>query len=284
MIARWHWFLAPSLAISMVLLLASQFIFLRGSVYKDLRLGRQGPDLTLENYERFFTDEFYIDALWLTVRLSAIVAACTLACGFPVAYVIARMRSRWAMPLLALIVVTSFVTIVIKVLGLIILFASNGRINKWLVSSGILEQPFSILGNLTGVTIGLMHFTLGFAVLLLYGVIQTVPRSLEEAAHVHGANRWRVYRRVIVPLSLPGVIASALIIFNLSMGAFTSAALIGAGKIYTLPVLIQQTVLLQTKYGMAATLAAVLLAAGVIINIASLTLIGRTRAARRVIA
>ena len=106
----------------------------------------------------------------------------------------------------------------------------------------------------------------------------------QEAAHILGASRWRVFYRVVVPLSLPGVIASSLIVFNLSMGAFTSAALIGAGKILTLPVLIQRTVILDTKYAMGATLSAVLLIAGVLINLLSIFLVSRLRAARQVTA
>jgi len=75
--ARWHWVLMPSLALSLCLLLASQIAFLRGSFFRDLRLGRMGTDLTLANYERFFTDTLYVDSLLLTIRLSFTVALLT---------------------------------------------------------------------------------------------------------------------------------------------------------------------------------------------------------------
>jgi putative spermidine/putrescine transport system permease protein len=272
--------MAPSLAVSLLLLVASQAIFLRASLFKDLRLGRQGSELTLENYVRLFTDPFILGTLELTIRLSAIVVVLTLLLGYPVAYMIARMRSRWAMLLLATIVVTSFVTIVIKVLGLVIIFASNGNLNRFLMSIGLISEPYTILGRESGVVIGLMHFTMGFAVLLLYGVIQTIPRSLEEAAQIHGSGRIRVFWRIVLPMSLPGIVVTGLVVLNLCMGAFTSAALIGAGKVYTLPVLIQQTIIAQTRYGVGATLSAVLLVSGVLINLLSLYLISRLRTAR----
>jgi putative spermidine/putrescine transport system permease protein len=274
----------PPLALSLALLVASQASFLRGSFFKDLRLGRIGTDLTFQNYVTLFLDPFYRDSMWLTIQLSAIVTVLTLICGFPVAYMLARMRSRWSLVLLSGIVVTSFVTIVIKVLGLVIIFSANSKLNQTLLSLGLVSEPIAIVGRSSGVVIGLMHFTLGFAVLLLYGVLQTIPRSLEDAAHIHGANRYRVFARVIIPLSLPGVIVTALVVFNLCMGAFTSAALIGGGKIFTLPVLIQQSVVLETRYAMAAAISAILLATTLLINLISIMAVSRFRAARRVTA
>jgi putative spermidine/putrescine transport system permease protein len=273
--ARWHLVLVPSLLLSLFLLLSSQVAFLRGSFFKDLRLGRLGTDLTAENYIRFFTDSLYLDSLLLTVRLSATVALLTLLIGYPVAYILARMRSRWSLVLLAAIIAASFITIVIKVLGLIIIFSSGGSLNRFLMATGLVERPLTIMGSASGVVVGLMHFTMGFAVLLLYGVIRTIPRSLEEAAEIHGAPRWRVFLRVVVPLSLPGIVVTALIVFNLCMGAFTSAALIGGGKVFTLPVLIQQTVIMQTRYAMGATVSAVLMTVTLLINLLSVLVMAR---------
>lgn len=282
--ARWHFVLVPSLLLSMLLLVGSQFAFLRGSFFKDLRLGRLGTELTAENYARFFTDPLYLDSLLLTVRLSATVALLTLAIGYPVAYILARMRSRWSLVLLAAIIAASFITIVIKVLGLIIIFSSGGTLNRLLLATGLIAKPLTIMGQPSGVVVGLMHFTMGFAVLLLYGVVRTIPRSLEEAAEIHGAPRWRAFLRVVVPLSLPGIVVTFLIVFNLCMGAFTSAALIGGGKVFTLPVLIQQTVILQTRYAMGATVSAVLMVVTLLINALSVFLMSRFDRRRGVLA
>ena len=93
-----------------------------------------------------------------------------------------------------------------------------------------------------------------------------------------------MHMRVLLPLSLPGVTVGALMIFNMSMGAFTSAALLGGGRVFTLPVLIQRTVMMEVKYSMAGTLAAVLLVTVLLINLLAIFLIRRLRAARLVIA
>lgn len=276
----WNRFLLVPLSLSVALLVASQFVFLQGSLHADLGVGRLGEALTLTNYRKLFTDSFYFDSLWLTIKLSALTTIATVIVGLPVAYVLARMRSRWGPTLLATLIAASFVTIVIKVLGLNIIFASNGGLNRFLVGSGLRDTPLVLIGTVEGVAVGLMYFTLAFLVILLYSVILTIPRSLEEAAQNLGASRWRMHRRVILPLALPGIVASALIVFNLCMGAFTSAALIGAGRILTLPVLIQRTVIFDTKYAMGATLAVVLLVAGLAVNAISILVVGRMKSAR----
>lgn len=281
---RWEYFLIPSFVVSFVLTFASQYIFLERSFYVDLRLGRMGDEFTLANYLRFFSDPFYLDVLWVTVKVSALATVFTLAMAYPVAYAISRIRSSLAMLMLAGVVVSTFVTIVIKVYGLIIIFASNGLLNRGLMALGVTSEPYTVFGSEEGVVVGLMHFTIGFGVLVLYSVIQTIPRSYEEAAQVHGASRLRVYWRVIVPLTLPGVLVAGLTIFNMCMGAFTSAALLGGGRVFTLPVLIQRTVMMDVKYAMGATLAAVLFVAVLLINLLSIVAMRRSRIGRRVIA
>ena len=279
---RWWILLIPPLVVGFTLVAASQFIFLRVSFFEDLGLGRIGDEVVIENYVRFLTDGFYLKILWVTVKTSALAALSTLILGFPVAYLIARMRSSWSMFLLAGIVVSTFVTIVIKVYGLIVIFSADGLFNQTMLNLGLFNKPFSVFGNETGVVIGLMHFTLGFGVLLLYSIIQTIPSSLESAAQIHGASRWRVYYRVIIPLSLPGVTAMLLMVFNMCMGAFTSAALLGGGRVFTLPVMIQRIVMMDIKYSMGATIAAVLLFSVIVINILSIYLLRRLRAAHLV--
>jgi putative spermidine/putrescine transport system permease protein len=266
---RWWLLILPPLVFSVGLLAATQFLFIRVSFFKDLRFGRLDGILQFTNYVTFFTDTYYLQSLWLTVKISAVVAAIALVLAYPVAYVLARMRPQWASTLLALAVISAFITIVIKVLGLIIIFSADGPFNTALKHLGLISRSINLYGSFAGVVVGLLFYTLSFMILILFSVIQTIPRSLEDAAEIHGASRWRVMWRVILPLSLPGVVAGALIVFNLAMGAFTSAALLGGGRVLTLPVLIQQAVLVQTKYAMAGTMAAVLLVIVMLINVLS---------------
>lgn len=281
---RWILYLIPSFIVSFLLMAASQFVFLKGSFFVDIGLGRVSDEFTLSNYFRLISDTFYLNVVWVTVKVSGLATILTLLFGFPVAYTLGRMRSRWATVLIAGIVVSTFVTIVIKVYGLMIIFAADGWVNKALMGLGITQETYSVIGTEEGVVIGLMHFTLGFGTLLLYSVVRTIPINLEEAAQIHGAGRGTVYLRILLPLSLPGIIIGGLMIFNMCMGAFTSAALLGGGRIFTLPVLIQRSVMVDIKYSMAATLAAELLVAVILINLISVFLLRRLKSAKLVIA
>ena len=277
--ARWTLLLLPSFLVSMLLVLGPQLLFLRGSLYEDLGSGLLGTTLTAINYAYTVTDPFYRGSFALTVYVSALVVVASLVLAYPAGYILARMRSRLATYILALTVISAFVSIVIKVLGLFIIFGAEGPFNKVLLFLRVLDIPIHILGTNAGVVIGIMHYVLAFMILVLYSVIRTIPRELEEAAQVHGASRWRVFWRVVIPLSLPGVVATSLIVFNLSMGAFVSAALLGGGKVLTLPVVIQRTILLEGLYGMGGALSAVLLVSVLLINLLSVFFISRWRIA-----
>ncbi len=276
----WHVFLLPPLLVSLVLFVAPQVAFLRGSLFRNLGYGQFGSSLTLENYGTFFADGFYQSALALTAGLSLVDVLICLAIGFPIAYRLARSRSRWRSTWLTLLVAASLITVVIKALGMMILLSANGPINQAVLTLGLVRQPLRLLNNEVGVIFGLVHYTLPLVILILFSVVQTIPENLEEAARILGCAPWRGIVRVVLPLVVPGIVASGLMAFNLSMGAFTSTALLGGGNVLTLPILIQRKAVLEVDYPFAATISAVLLASGVLLNVIVLRMIvGRMRRA-----
>ncbi len=271
----WHVFLVPPLLVSLVLFVAPQVAFLRGSLFRNLGYGQFGSTLTFDNYRAFFGDGFYQSALALTAGLSLVDALICLAIGFPIAYRLARSRSRWRSAWLTVLIAASLITVVIKALGMMILLSANGPINQAVLALGLVHQPLRLLNNEVGTVLGLVHYTLPLVILILFSVVQTIPESLEEAARILGCSPWRGIVRVVLPLVLPGIVASSLMAFNLSMGAFTSTALLGGGNVLTLPILIQRKAVLEVDYPFAATISAVLLAAGVILNLVVLRMILR---------
>lgn len=275
--ARWELVLIPPAVLSAAVLVLSQAMFLRGSLHKDLGLGQLSPAVSLHNFSELLADSYYLQSLWLSFACSAVATGATTLIALPVAYILARMRSSWASVLLSAVIIASFVTIVIKVLGLLLIFSSDGPFNSTLRWLGLTGSPVTIIGTIPGVVLGLMYYTLGFAVLLFYSVIVTISRSLEEAAEIHGATRWGAIRQIVLPLCLPGLAAGALTVFNVSMGGFSSTALIGGGKVLTLPIIIQRTIIVETNYGQGAAVAVLLLCTVLAINIWSSLLLMRTR-------
>ncbi|MGD9944015.1 MAG: ABC transporter permease [Burkholderiaceae bacterium] len=279
---RWSLFLWPAVAISALLLVLPQAAFIIMSFHGDLGFGQVDDRFTLGNYLRILTDPFYLEAIWLTVYLSAITTVAGLLLGFPTAYALARLGGARASILLSLVVITSLVTIVIKVMGLKILLGSAGLLNGLLIYLGVISNPLQLVNNETGVVIGLIQYTLPILILMLYSGVQTIPANLEEAAAILGASKWSVFRKVIIPLSVPSLVAGALIAFNMSMGAFTSAVLLGGGRVRTLPVLIESKIIQSSEYGLGAALSTTLLLFVFALNVAvgGLVMRGRRRGPR----
>jgi putative spermidine/putrescine transport system permease protein len=266
------------LVLSFALFAFPQAYFIAGSFHPNLGYGRIGEEWTTENYVKVFTDPLYVGALFKTIVLSALSAAISLAVGLPVSYVIARMTSRWKAVLIGFMVAAMFITPVVKDLGLIILLSKNGLVNQAL---SIVTKPVLWLGSEAGVVVGLVHYTLPLIVLLLGTVISTVPRSLEDAAHVHGASRARVFFGVIIPIIKPGIIAATLMVFNLAMGAFTTPALLGGGRVLIFAILIQRSVILDVDYPFAASLSTILLVSVFCLNVLAGYLMARQTRLRR---
>jgi putative spermidine/putrescine transport system permease protein len=282
--ARWRRLLWPPLIASVLLFCLPQAAFIWLSFHRDLGLGRVAPEFSFGNYVTIVTDPFYLRSVGLTALLAVEATAIGLLIGFPTAYALARLGNWITKAALGLILTTSLITIVIKLMGLNILLGGSGLINAPLVAAGILASPLKLLDNEIGVVIGLVQYTLPLMILVLFGVVQTIPRHLEEAAEIHGATRAAIFLRVVLPLAAPGLVGGGLLAFNMSMGAFTSPVALGGGHVLTMPVLIQQKVIQDSDYAIGAALSTMLLvlvfAANVAIAFCAERLLGARRRTR----
>lgn len=259
--------LAAVLLASLAFFVVPQFVFVRLSFYRNLGMGQVGDWAGLGNYQRILTDRFTLGVIGRTVWLSAAAALGALVVSVPAAYWMTRLRSRWLGVLIVLLLISSFVSVVVKVLGLQMLLGSNGMVVALVRTLSLGAWSPALLYNDIGVAIGMVQYTLPLTMLVLFGVFQTIPASLEEAALIHGASDWRMFRRVLLPEAARGLLVATLVSFNMNMGAFTSAALLGGGKVLTVPVLVQRMITLDLDYPDAAALSVVLTLAVIAVNL-----------------
>lgn len=264
---RWDRFVWLPALVSLVFFVLPIATFLEVSLHRDTGLGLAAPEYSFANYKAIFSDIYYLRAIWRTTSLSVMATVIALALAAPTAFALSRASGRMASFWLNITLTTSLITVVIKLMGLNIIFGPSGPINELLRTLSIIDRPLQMVNNDIGVLVGLVQYSLPILILLLFGVAQTIPKSLEEAAEIYGASRATTFRRVVLPLMKGGLVSGGLIAFNMSMGAFTSAVVLGGGRVLFLPVLIQQHIIERAAYGMGAALAMVLLVFVLSINI-----------------
>jgi spermidine/putrescine transport system permease protein len=186
------------------------------------------PGFTLEHYARFF-DPLYLEVLQRTFVWSI---ACTVIClvlGYPVAYLIVR-GGRWRNILLFLVVLPFWTSFLVRTFAMIFLMRDTGLINNWLVKLGVIGQPLTILYTPFAVMAGLVYGFLPFMILPIYASLEKLDISLLEAAEVLGARPRARFRKVTLPLSMPGVVAGCLLVFIPALGSFLTSDLLGGAK------------------------------------------------------
>src|SRR5580700_4191677 len=185
---------------------------------------------SLDNYVKFFADSYYTDILWTTLRVAAL---CTLTClvmALPLAYVLARTQSRFKNVLIMLVVLPLFVGNAVRAAGWMTIFGSKGFLNVTLMQLGVVSEPMEIMFTESAVVAGIIAVNLPYMVLTLQSVIEGINRNVEEAAFSLGAGPMTMFRRVLLPLSLPGILAGTILTFILGMNAYATPVLLGGPK------------------------------------------------------
>jgi spermidine/putrescine transport system permease protein len=191
-------------------------------------------DLTLVNYRRFFTDEIYVPVLRQTVVLCLEVAGLCIAFGYPVAYFLSGLKGRKKYTLLMLLLVPLLMSYIIKMYAIRSILGGNGFLNRSLIALGIIDQPLTFfVFNLNAVLLTLSVLLLPFAILPIFLSLERIPRNLLEASADLGGSNRQTFLRLILPLSLPGVISAATFVFVLAIGDFLTPQMVGGQSGFT---------------------------------------------------
>ncbi|HCY87753.1 MAG TPA: spermidine/putrescine ABC transporter permease [Desulfobacteraceae bacterium] len=187
------------------------------------------PAFSLESYMAL-ADPVYLKIFGKSFAYAAMTTLLCLLVGFPFAFFLARTRKRWQKPLLLLVIIPFWTSSLIRTYALIIILKANGIINTWLRAAGIIKLPLEILYTDIAVYIGLVYTLLPFMILPLYASLEKLDFRLVEAAFDLGARPVQVFTRIILPLSLPGIMAGAIMVFLPAMGLFYVPDLLGGAK------------------------------------------------------
>jgi spermidine/putrescine transport system permease protein len=201
-------------------------------------LGRVVYQPTLDNYITIFTQSLYINAYWRSIWTSVLTTAICLLLGYPLALFIARSPQQWRMPLLMLILIPFWTNFLVRIYAWQIILANNGLLNGLLEFIGI--GRLSLINNEGATLIGLIYGELPFMVLPLYAAIDRFDFTLMEAAADLGASKVQAFLRIMLPMTMPGVVAGSVLVFIPTLGQFVVSELLGGAKVDYLGNLIQR--------------------------------------------
>jgi putative spermidine/putrescine transport system permease protein len=183
-----------------------------------------------DNYVKFFADPYYTGVLWTTLRVAALCTVVCLVMALPLAYVLARTQSRFKNVLIMLVVLPLFIGNAVRAAGWMTVFGAKGFLNVTLMQLGVITEPLQLMYTEGAVVVGIIAVNLPYMVLTLQSVIEGINRNVEEAAFSLGAGPVTMFRRVLLPLSLPGILAGTILTFILGMNAYATPVLLGGPK------------------------------------------------------
>jgi putative spermidine/putrescine transport system permease protein len=223
------------------------------------------PGFTLQHYAQIVQKTIYLRVLANTLEMAALVTVVALLAAYPVAFWLTRVPRRWLPPVVALILLPFWTSILVRMYAWIVILGRNGLVNRALLELHLIDRPIAILYTATAVVIGTVHVLLPFMIIPIYSAMVGVDRRLLQASEGLGASAAQTFWRVYLPLTLPGVLAGSVLVFIQALGFFITPAILGGGKFPTIATLIEQMINAFLDWELAAALVVVLLATAVTI-------------------
>ena len=235
--------------------------------------------LTLAHFEHFFATGLYSHVLFSTLRMAAVTAAVAALLGYPVALVMVRSNPMVMRVMTIIVIAPLIVSVVVRTYGwqLILANSRSGVLNWVLLSLGLIDRPIQILYTEAAVVIGSLHVFFPMMVLPLVSALAKIDPAIEDAARTLGATSWRVFCRVSLPLSLPGLAVGFTLVFSLTASSYVTPAILGGTGAQMLGNLIEQQIAAVYDWPFGATVAFILVMTVLAINLASTWFFERRR-------
>lgn len=263
--------LASPLALAMLLFFITPLLMLGVvSFYSDTAMTQWG---SLTNWAKTldgFGLTVLLDTLWLGVQVTAL----SLVLGFALAWSFLRMPAR-LQPLIIFIVMLPLLTsVVVRTFAWIVILGRQGIVNNFLMDLGWIETPIKLLYTRLGLVVTLANVQLPLMVLPLITALQRIDMNLSDASASLGASEWQTFKKITVPLALPGIIAGCLLTFSAAITAFISQSLVGGGQMLFMPMYLYQQVSALSNFPFAAAISLTFLAT-VILCVSLFNMLGR---------
>jgi putative spermidine/putrescine transport system permease protein len=199
--------------------------------------------LTLENYVSVLGDTFYLGIILKTLWLSVLITVAAMIVGWPLAYFLWKAPERFKTLCTLGVVAPLLISIPVRNYGWMVILGDTGLINKALLATGLIAQPLRMMFTDFAVVIGLTHVLMPFVVLSVLATLERIPGHLTEAARSLRAGRLTAIRLIVLPLSMPGLLAGATLVFCVAISSYVTPALMGpSGAKYSATLVYQQFV------------------------------------------
>jgi putative spermidine/putrescine transport system permease protein len=215
---------------------------------------------SLANYRRLIVQPAYGRILFASFEISLLVTAICTVLGYALAYLLTQMPPRRAGLMMVGVLMPFWTSILVRTYAWLVLLQRDGLINLWGMRLGLWHKPLTLVYNMEGTVVGLVHIMLPFLVLPLYGSMRAIERDYVRAAANLGAGPARVFWHVFLPLSRPGLLAGATITFILCLGSYVTPAVLGGGRVVMAANQVASDIELYFSWGPAAAFGVVLLA------------------------
>jgi putative spermidine/putrescine transport system permease protein len=283
---RWRlrnaWFipallLSPSLLFLLVFFVLPAVGLISYSVLTQSADGTVGLPFTPGHYQHFFGTPLYSRVLLITLRISLCTTLAAVLLAYPTALVMTRCAPGLRRVITMIVIAPLIVSVVVRTYGweLILANGPTGLLNWLLLTTGIAHAPLRLLYTETAVVIGSLHVFFPLMVLPLASALGKIDPRLEDAARTLGAGSWRTFRRVTLPLSLPGLAVGCGLVFSLTAGSFVTPAILGGTGAQMLGMLVDQQILVVYDWPFGATVATVLVAIVLAVNALSNRVLSR---------
>lgn len=249
--------LAPIALINAIGFLVPVLNLARMSFYEVEPTGAMREVYTLATWAKLVADSFYAELLVNSISVSLGITLLTLVCSYPIALYLHRSSGTWKTILLVLVISPLLTSAVVRTYGWIAILSDSGLVNNALGALGL--PPQRMMFNLTGVTIGLTEILMPYMILALLAGFGRLDPRIEEAASTLGAPPFTIFRRIILPLTLPGIALGCLLCFVLAVSSFITPKLLGGGRVFLLATEIYDQAIVTLNWPLASTLSILVL-------------------------